>query len=137
MADNAHSLSNAEIADRLASLAQLLSAKGRIRTKSSHTKEPQPKFERCRKHRGACPRRDGFDMLRGYRRGDQRRDPGNRQDRTVPYFPITNPDNIREGVLSHEKYREVRNSLPAYARLSFVIAYHTGARKGEIKKIRR
>ena len=55
----------------------------------------------------------------------------------VPYFPITDHDNIREGVLSHEKYREVRNSLPAYARLSFVIAYHTGARKGEIRKIRR
>jgi integrase len=32
---------------------------------------------------------------------------------------------------------QVRNSLPLYARLSFVIAYHTGARKGEIRKIRR
>jgi integrase len=54
----------------------------------------------------------------------------------VPYFPIIDPDNVREGVLPHEKYREVRNSLPPYARLSFVISYHTGARKGEIRKIR-
>lgn len=55
----------------------------------------------------------------------------------VPYFPITDPENIREGIIPHEKYREVRNSLPPYARLSFVISYHTGARKGEIRKIRR
>ena len=55
----------------------------------------------------------------------------------VPYFPITDPDNIREGIIPHEKYREVRNSLPPYARLSFVISYHTGARKGEIRRIRR
>ena len=55
----------------------------------------------------------------------------------VPYFPITDPDNIREGVIPHEKYREIRNSLPPYARLSFVISYHTGARKGEIRKLRR
>jgi integrase len=55
----------------------------------------------------------------------------------VPYFPITDPDNVREGIVAHQKYREIRNSLPAYARLSFVIAYHTGARKGEIRKIRR
>jgi hypothetical protein len=52
----------------------------------------------------------------------------------IPYFPITDPDNVREGIMSHEKYREVRNSLPHYARLSFVISYHTGARKGEIRK---
>lgn len=55
----------------------------------------------------------------------------------VPYFPIPDPDNVREGVVPHEKYRQVRDSLPPYARLSFVISYHTGARKGEIRKIRR
>jgi integrase len=55
----------------------------------------------------------------------------------VPCFPITDPDNIREGIIPHEEYREVRKTLPPYARLSFVISYHTGARKGEIRKIRR
>ncbi len=40
---------------------------------------------------------------------------------------------MREGVIPHEKYRAVRDSLPLYARLSFVISYHTGARKGEIQ----
>ena len=44
---------------------------------------------------------------------------------------------MREGIIPHEKYREVRNALPPYGRLSFVIAYHTGARKGEFRKIRR
>jgi integrase len=55
---------------------------------------------------------------------------------SIPYFPITDPDNVREGIVPHEKYWEVKNSLPPYARLSFVISYHTGARKGEIRKIR-
>jgi hypothetical protein len=49
MADSAHSLSNAEIADRLARLAQLLSAQKESRKKCGLTKEPQPKFEHCRK----------------------------------------------------------------------------------------
>ena len=55
----------------------------------------------------------------------------------VPYFFIPDPDNVREGIVPHEKYRAVRDFLPRYARVSFVISYHTGARKGEIAKIRR
>jgi hypothetical protein len=55
----------------------------------------------------------------------------------VPYFPMPDPDNVREGIVSHDKYRLFRDSLPPHARLSFVISYHTDARKGEIGKIRR
>jgi integrase len=33
-------------------------------------------------------------------------------------------------------YRQLRDALPSYARIALVIAYHTGARKGEIRKIR-
>lgn len=45
-------------------------------------------------------------------------------------------DNVREGTLSHHKYRLVRDGLPPYARIALVIGYHTGARKGEIRQIR-
>ena len=45
-------------------------------------------------------------------------------------------DNVREGTLEHDQYRTLRDALPAYARIALVIAYHTGARKGEIRAIR-
>ncbi|HWF45994.1 MAG TPA: site-specific integrase [Bryobacteraceae bacterium] len=54
----------------------------------------------------------------------------------VPYFRMLPVDNARSGVVDHEHYRAIRDSLPAYARIALVIAYHTGARKGEIRKIR-
>jgi integrase len=46
-------------------------------------------------------------------------------------------ENVREGTLTHEKYKAVRDSLPSYARIVLVIAYHTGARKGELRQIRK
>jgi len=54
----------------------------------------------------------------------------------VPHFRMLPVDNIRTGILPHENYRTIRDSLPPYARLALVIGYHTGARKGEIRKIR-
>lgn len=54
----------------------------------------------------------------------------------VPHFEMLPVDNVREGTLEHEQYRAVRDSLPSYARAALVIAYHTGARKGEIRAIR-
>lgn len=54
----------------------------------------------------------------------------------VPTFRMLPVDNARTGILQHEKYRLIRDSLPPYARIALVIAYHTGARKGEIGKIR-
>jgi integrase len=55
----------------------------------------------------------------------------------VPHFEMLPTDNIREGTLEHEQYRAVRNALPGYARAALVIAYHTGAHKGEIRAIRK
>ena len=55
----------------------------------------------------------------------------------VPHFPIAKVENAREGILSHDSYRAIRDRLPSYARISAVISYHTGARKGEIRKIRK
>ena len=54
----------------------------------------------------------------------------------VPYFRMLPIDNARSGTVSHEQYWMIRDSLPSYARIALVIAYHTGARKGEIRKIR-
>ena len=53
----------------------------------------------------------------------------------VPHFEMLPEENVREGVLEHASYRSVREMLPSYARIALVIAYHTGARKGEIRKI--
>ena len=55
----------------------------------------------------------------------------------VPHFDMLPPAEPREGTLPHEKYRAVRDLLPSYARVALVISYHTGARKGEITKIRK
>ncbi len=53
----------------------------------------------------------------------------------VPSFEMLPVDNVREGTLEHDQYRTLRDALPAYARIALVIAYHTGARKGEIRAI--
>jgi integrase len=55
----------------------------------------------------------------------------------VPHFEMLPEDNAREGTLSHDKYRLLRDALPRHARVAFVLAYHTGARKGELRQIRR
>jgi integrase len=55
----------------------------------------------------------------------------------VPHFEMLPEDNVRDGTLTHDKYRVLRDALPGYARIALVIAYHTGARKGELRKIRR
>ena len=54
----------------------------------------------------------------------------------VPAFDMLPLDNVREGTIEHDHYRAVRDNLPQYARIALVIAYHTGARKGEICSIR-
>lgn len=53
----------------------------------------------------------------------------------VPHFPMLPVDNVREGTIRHDVYRALRDLLPSYARIAFVISYHTGARKGEIRKV--
>jgi integrase len=55
----------------------------------------------------------------------------------VPHFEMLPEDNVREGTLTHDKYRAIRDALPGYARIALVIAYHTGARKGELRQIRK
>lgn len=72
-------------------------------------------------------------LRRGFRLG-LRNEP--RLVESVPFFPMLEVDNAREGMLSHEEYRTIRDSLPLYARIALVISYHTGSRKGEVRRIR-
>ena len=54
----------------------------------------------------------------------------------VPHFKMLPVDNARSGLVTHDQYLTIKEALPAYARLALVIAYHTGARKGEVQKVR-
>jgi integrase len=54
----------------------------------------------------------------------------------VPVINIPVVQNAREGVIPHEHYRTIRDLLPTYARIAFVISYYTGVRKGELQKLR-
>jgi integrase len=45
--------------------------------------------------------------------------------------------NVREGTLSHDAYRKVRDQLNPHGRIALVLAYHTGARAGELRQIRK
>lgn len=53
-------------------------------------------------------------------------------------WPVLPEDNIREGLLEPERYRAVRDALPGvFLQTAFVVAYHTGVRKGELLSIER
>lgn len=57
--------------------------------------------------------------------------------RRVPHFTMLPEAAPRDGVLTHEQYRAIRDALPKYARIALVLSYHTGARKGELRQIRK
>jgi integrase len=55
----------------------------------------------------------------------------------VPRFEMLDASkNVREGTLSHDDYRKVRDQLKSHGRIALVLAYHTGARAGELRQIR-
>lgn len=56
----------------------------------------------------------------------------------VPRFEMLDTSGtVREGVLAHERYRAVRDLLNPHGRIALVVAYHTGARAGELRAIRK
>jgi integrase len=55
----------------------------------------------------------------------------------VPKFEMLPEADPREGIVSHETYRAVRDVLPVYVRIALMIGYYMGARKGEIMTILR
>ncbi len=53
-----------------------------------------------------------------------------------PHIPILKEDNVRQGFISHDQYETLRKALPDHLRAVFVVGYHTGARRGELLRIR-
>jgi integrase len=53
----------------------------------------------------------------------------------VPYIPRLAEHNVRTGFLEHDQYKKLRDCLPEYLKLLFVLGYHTGARLGELRRI--
>lgn len=54
----------------------------------------------------------------------------------VPYIARLLERNVRTGFLEHDQYRKLRDALPDYLKLLFVLGYHTGARLGELRAIK-
>jgi integrase len=55
---------------------------------------------------------------------------------TIPYFPMVAETQVRQGFLTDEQYKRLRDALPEYLRPLFVTAYFTGVRLGELLAIR-
>lgn len=53
----------------------------------------------------------------------------------VPYIARLPERNVRTGFLEHEQYKQLRDALPHYLQVLFVLGYHTGARLGELRGI--
>src|SRR5262249_23176725 len=53
----------------------------------------------------------------------------------VPYIARLPERNVRTGFLHHAQYIKLRDALPSYLNLLFVLGYHTGARLGELRGI--
>jgi integrase len=54
----------------------------------------------------------------------------------IIHIPRLAEDNTRTGFLEHDAYLRLRNELPDHVRLIYIIGYHTGVRRGELRKIR-
>lgn len=56
--------------------------------------------------------------------------------RRSPYIPKLEEDNARQGFLEPEQYEKLLEELPVPLKALYVCAYHVGARKGELRKVR-
>jgi integrase len=54
----------------------------------------------------------------------------------LPYIPILDEDNVRQGFLEPEQYGKLLEELPERLKALFVCAYHVGTRKGELLRLR-
>lgn len=55
---------------------------------------------------------------------------------TCPHIPSLREDNVRQGFVTQDQYEALRAALPDHLRAVFVVGYHTGARRGELLRIR-
>jgi integrase len=54
----------------------------------------------------------------------------------VPYIPAVRVDNVREGFLEYDDYPSVLEALPRSLKALFVVAFHSGCRRGEVLNMR-
>jgi integrase len=53
-----------------------------------------------------------------------------------PSMPKLEEDNARQGFLEQEQYEKLLEEMPGSLKAMLVVGYHTGARKGELRKVR-
>ena len=53
-----------------------------------------------------------------------------------PAIPKLEEDNARQGFLEREQYEKLLEELPLKLKALYVCSYHTGARKGELRRVR-
>jgi len=51
---------------------------------------------------------------------------------SIPHIPHLREDNVRTGFFTEEEYKVLRAALPDHLKVTFIIAYWTGMRAGEI-----
>jgi integrase len=51
-------------------------------------------------------------------------------------MPKLEEDNARQGFLEQEQYEKLLEEIPGNLKAMLVVGYHTGARKGELRKVR-
>jgi integrase len=56
--------------------------------------------------------------------------------RSMPYIPTLALDNARQGFIEEPDYIVIRMALPDHLKCLFVVAYHTGMRLGELRRLR-
>jgi integrase len=54
----------------------------------------------------------------------------------VPYIPIVKVSNARQGFLEYDDHENVLDALPASLKALFIVAFHSGCRKGEVLNMR-
>ena len=54
----------------------------------------------------------------------------------LPRIAMLAENNVRKGFLEHDRYVALRNELPSHLQALFVVGFHTGARIGELVKLR-
>lgn len=53
----------------------------------------------------------------------------------IPRIKLLKETNVRTGFLEYDQYLKLRDELPAFIRPLYVVAYHVGARRGELASI--